>query len=67
MIDCDANDAPEKTSVLRNGIRTSLLLKLGRRVCVCLRNDEMDSRLRARIRPFVIGWFACWIDKSPAN
>jgi hypothetical protein len=53
--------------ILKNGIKTSLLLKLGRRVCVCLRNDQMDDRLRARIRPFVIGWFACWFDKSPAN
>ena len=53
--------------ILRNGIRTTLLLKLGSRVCVCLRNDHMDDNIRARIRPFVIGWFACWFDKSPAN
>jgi hypothetical protein len=53
--------------VLKNSIRTSLLLKLGSRVCVCLRNDQMDPRMRARIRPFVIGWFACWFDKSPVN
>jgi len=53
--------------VLKNGIRTSLLLKLGTRVCVCLRNDKMDPRIRASVRPFVIGWFACWFDKSPAN
>lgn len=53
--------------ILKNGIKTSLLLKLGSRVCVCLRNDLIDDRLRARIRPFVIGWFACWFDKSTAN
>ena len=53
--------------ILKNGIKTSLLLKLGSRVCVCLRNDRLDDSLRARIRPFVIGWFACWFDKSPAN
>ena len=53
--------------ILRNGIRTTLLLKLGSRVCVCLRNDHMDDDVRARIRPFVIGSFACWFDRSPAG
>jgi hypothetical protein len=54
-------------TMLKNSIRTSLLLRLGRRVCVCLRNDHMDDRTRTRIRPFVIGRFACWCDKSPAR
>jgi hypothetical protein len=53
--------------MLKNSIRTSLLLKLGRRVCVCLRKKHMDERTRARIRPLVIGRFACWFDKSPAR
>ena len=47
--------------------KAALHLKFGNRVCVCLRNDSIDDRFRARIRPFVIGWFACWFDKSPTN
>ena len=54
-------------TMLKNSIRTSLLLRLGRRVCVCLRNNEMDAGARSRIRPLVIGRFACWCDKSPAR
>jgi len=53
--------------MLKNKGKASLLFKLGTRVCVCLRNNRMDAGLRARIRPLVIGWFACWCDKTPAG
>jgi hypothetical protein len=53
--------------MLKNNGKASLLLKLGSRVCVCLRNNRMDAGLRARIRPFIIGWYACWFDKEAAN
>jgi hypothetical protein len=54
-------------TVLKNSGRASLLLKLGSRVCVCLRSNRMDAGLRARIRPFMIGWYACWFDKKATN
>jgi len=54
-------------TMLKNNGKASLLLKLGSRVCVCLRNNRMDAGLRARIRPFIIGWYACWFDKEAAN
>jgi len=57
----------ESEKVLKNSGRASLLLKLGSRVCVCLRNSSMDDGLRARIRPFIIGWYACWFDKRTAG
>lgn len=59
------NPGPE--TVLKNAGRASLLLRLGSRVCICLRNDRMDAGLRARIRPRVIGWLACWCDKETAG
>jgi len=43
----------------------ALTLRFGRRVFVCLRNNRIDAGLRARIRPFVFGGFACWSDRSP--
>ncbi|MGB5569826.1 MAG: hypothetical protein WBM81_11040 [Sedimenticolaceae bacterium] len=58
---------PGSETVLKNAGKASLLLRLGSRVCVCLRNDRMDDGLRARIRPVVIGWFACWFDKGAAS
>ena len=42
----------------------SFLLRLGRRVCVCLPNKELNGNLRNRVRPLVIGRLACWCDKS---
>ena len=42
----------------------ALMLRFGRRVFVCLRSNRIDPGLRARIRPFVFGGFACWSDRS---
>ncbi|MCG6968113.1 MAG: hypothetical protein LJE59_16560 [Chromatiaceae bacterium] len=52
--------------MLKNIGKVSILLRLGSRVCVCLRNDRLDPRLRARIRPLVIGGLAFWCDRSTA-
>lgn len=38
-------------------------LRLGPRVCVCMRRGRMDDGLAARIRPLVFAGFACWIDR----
>jgi len=50
--------------VLKNAGKVSLLLRLGRHVCVCLPNRRLNGKLRASIRPWVIGWLACWCDRS---
>ncbi len=47
--------------------KTSLFFRLGKRICVCMRNSRLDPALRARIRPFVIGWYSCWCDKPNAG
>lgn len=50
--------------MLKASERPGLLLRLGKRLCVCMRNRSLDRELRGRIRPFVIGRFACWCDKA---
>ncbi|MCB1788660.1 MAG: hypothetical protein KDJ27_19860 [Gammaproteobacteria bacterium] len=50
--------------MLKNLGRLSLLLKLGRRVCVCMPNARLDGPIRERIRPWVLWRFACWCDRS---
>ncbi len=47
--------------------KASLFMKLGKRVCVCMRNKQLDKGFRAKIRPFVIGWYSCWCDKPSAS
>jgi hypothetical protein len=37
--------------------------RFGRWMCVCLRNKQMDAGLRARVRPYDLGWFSCWCDQ----
>jgi len=47
--------------------KASLFLRFGRRSFICLRSNRMDKGFRARIRPFVIGWYSCWCDKASAG
>ncbi len=47
--------------------KAALHLRLGKRVCVCLRNKLMDKGLRAAVRPMVFGWFSCWCEKPRAH
>ena len=53
--------------MLKNLGKVPLWLRLGRRVFVCVANERLDGRLRDRIRPLVLGPFACWCDKQPAD
>lgn len=46
--------------------KVPLLLRFGRSACICLRSRDMDNTFRARVRPFVIGWYSCWCDRSAA-
>lgn len=41
-------------------------LRFGRRVCVCLRNKQIDKALRNTVRPYDLGWFSCWCE-HPEN
>ena len=43
--------------------RPSLLLRLGERLCVCVRHARMDKGLKDRVRPLVFGGYACWCDR----
>jgi hypothetical protein len=36
-------------------------------MCTCLPDQQLDDDMRARIRPVVIGWLACWCDRSPVE
>lgn len=50
--------------MLKSGGKVSLLLKLRRWICVCVRKRLLDAGVRARVRPVILGGFACWCDKS---
>ena len=50
--------------MLRSSGKPYFFLKFFRRVCVCLRSDDLNADLRDRIRPWVIGRFACWVDRA---
>lgn len=47
--------------------KPSLLLKLGKWLCVCMPSRLMDEELRTRIRPLIFGGYAWWCDKPGAN
>ncbi len=53
--------------MLKNLGRASVMLRLGKRVCVCLPNSRLSAGLRAKIRPLVVAGLACWCDKAPAD
>lgn len=42
--------------------RAAFWMRLGPHVFVCMRKQRMDDGLVARIRPLVVGGFACWFD-----
>lgn len=44
-------------------VRNSFSLKLGSRIFVCLNNRQMPPQLRAKVKPLVVGVFACWADR----
>ena len=50
--------------MLKNLGKLSLLLKFGRRVCVCMPHGRLEGGIRNRIRPLKLGPLACWCDKS---
>jgi len=54
-------------SILKSLGKVSLLFRFGRRVCVCLPNEQLQDELRDRIRPLVVGHLACWCDKQPVD
>ena len=47
--------------------KVPLFLRFGRNACICLRSKDMDKGFRARVRPFVIGWYSCWFDRPAAS
>jgi hypothetical protein len=49
---------------LKAGGKVTFLVRLGRTVCTCLPKRHLDDAMRARIRPFLLGWMACWCDRT---
>ena len=43
--------------------RTTLLMRFGSRVCVCMRRRQLNAVLIDLIRPAMLGPYACWCDK----
>lgn len=37
--------------------------RFGKKVCVCLRNKQMDQGLRNAVKPHDFGWFSCWCEQ----
>jgi hypothetical protein len=52
------------TEILKSGGRAALVLRLGARLCVCLSRRALEPGVRKRIRPVIVGPFACWCDRS---
>ena len=44
-------------------IHRTFSMRFGSRVFVCLRNEQLPPALRKRVRPFVLGALACWVDR----
>lgn len=44
-------------------VNKTFSMKFGKRIFVCLHNDQLPPALRERVRPWVIGSLACWIDR----
>ena len=41
----------------------ALLMRFGSRVYVCMRKKCMQHELLERVRPIILGGYACWCDK----
>ena len=54
----------EDNNMLKNLGKLSLLLRVGRRVFVCMPNGNLQGAIRDRIHPTRVGPLACWCDKS---
>ena len=54
-------------AMLKSQGKVSLWFRLGSRIFVCLPNRRLSGPLRAIVRPWVIGWMACWCDRSTAS
>jgi hypothetical protein len=50
--------------MLKSPGKPLLFLHFRRWTCVCLLHRQLGPALRARLRPLVIGRFACWIDRT---
>jgi len=48
-------------------IRKTFSFRFGRRVFVCLHNEQLHPKLRKQVRPVVFGAIACWMDKIQAT
>ena len=48
-------------------IQRTFSMKFGSRIFVCLRNEQLPPALRKRVRPFVLGSLACWVDRLAAQ
>ncbi|MCB1772084.1 MAG: hypothetical protein KDI88_00590 [Gammaproteobacteria bacterium] len=48
--------------MLKSRETSMLLLRFGGRIWVCMHQKHLDEGLRARIKPWTIGAFACWMD-----
>ena len=53
--------------MLKSNADATLLLKLGTRICVCMRKKRMDEGLLVRLRPLIFGGYAFWCDKPDAG
>lgn len=53
--------------MLKSSGKPGLLLKLGTWVCVCMRQSQLNARMKRHIRPRLFGGLACWCDRSEAE
>jgi hypothetical protein len=54
-------------AIMLKAIKKTYSMRFGRRVFVCLHNDNLPPALRKRVRPLVFGFVACWIDRLQAR
>ena len=48
-------------------IKRTFSMKLGSRIFVCLRNEQLPPKLRQHVRPYVVGPLACWFDRMDSQ
>lgn len=53
--------------MLYNLGKPTLLVKLGRLVCVCMRRSRLGSDMVERLRALHIAGLACWCDRSDSG
>ena len=55
------------SDMLKSTGNSTLWLRFGTRICVCMHEKRLDERLRILLRPLVLGRYAFWCDKPHAS